>query len=195
MPIATVGTGIALVGVALVRAGLVAVALVASVRISPSRVSARWVSADLVAPGALAAAGALVTASQVAAGALIVVLRVGLARGPGRFAGAAMPGVAPGAVLPPRVVRLGRRAPAAVPVVLAIRRGVHGLGYRGRVAVGGPGVRRRGPAARCGLGSPERGHAAVIPAVGRLGLRGAEFLRLLRDGRVVLVPGHVPRPV
>src|SRR5271165_5620308 len=159
MPIATVGTGIALVGVALVRAGLVAVALVASVRISPSRVSARWVSAD-----------------QVAAGALIVVLRVGLARGPGRFAGAAMPGVAPGAVLPPRVVRLGRRAPAAVPVVLAIRRGLHGLGYRGRVAVGSPGVRRRGPAARRRLGLPERGHAAGIPGAGRFGLGRTEGL-------------------
>src|SRR5271157_4530593 len=185
MPIATVGTGIALVGVALVRAGLVAVALVASVRISPSRVSARWVSADLVAPGALAAAGALVTASQVAAGALIVVLRVGLARGPGRFAGAAMPGVAPGAVLPPRV-RLGRRAPAAVPVVLAIRRGLHGVGYRGRVAVGSPGVRRRGPAARRRLGLPERGHAAGIPGAGRFGLGRTEGLRLLRDGSVVV---------
>src|SRR5580700_132370 len=102
MAIASVAIGVALLRAVRVAAGLVAVALMSSVWISPGRVSAARVSADLVAPCAL------VTIGRIAAGALIGVLRVRLPRGPGRFAGTAMPGVAPGAVLPPRVVRLGR---------------------------------------------------------------------------------------
>src|SRR5580704_6138250 len=85
-------------------------------------------------------------ARRVAAG-LVAVLRIRLPRGTGRFAGAVVPSVAPGAVLPPRVVGLGRRIPGVVSVILAIRRGVRRLGGRGLVAVGGPWVRNRGPAA------------------------------------------------
>src|SRR5258705_12859656 len=80
-------------------------------------------------------------------GGLVAVPRVWLPRRPGALARALRPGVAPGAVMPSRFARRCRRTPVPVAVVLAVRRGTHRLGHRGRVAVGGRRERGRGRAA------------------------------------------------
>ncbi len=82
-------------------------------------VGAAWISTARIAAG-LVTAGALVNAGRVAAGAVIAVLRVRLPCGPGSFVITAVTGVTPGAIVPPTVVRLALRPPAAVAVVLAV---------------------------------------------------------------------------
>src|SRR5437868_11910152 len=140
------------VAAALVTAVWVTTVLAASVRlaaawIAVTRVTVAWVAAGLV-PVALMAAPRI-RAGRVAPAGLADVLRVGRPGRPGPLAGVGGPGVAPVAVPPSRVVCL---APAAV--VLAVRRGAHHLGHRGRVIVGGTGGRggvRRGVAVRAGF--------------------------------------------
>src|SRR5689334_1951550 len=132
------------VAAALVSAVWVTTVLAAAVRLAATWIAAAWLAATRVAvtrvaaglvPAALMAVPRI-RAGRVAPAGLADVLRVGRLGRPGPLAGAGGPGVAPGAVPPSRVVCL---APAAV--VLAVRRGAHHLGHRGRVIVGGPGGR------------------------------------------------------
>src|SRR5690349_1728467 len=136
--------------VARVAAALAAAVWVAAVRVAPTPIAVAPIAAGLVPVALMAVPG--IGAGRVAPAGLADVLRVGRPGRAGPLArlGAGGPGVAPGAVRPSRVVRL---VPAAV--LLAVRRGAHHLGHRGRVIVGGTG----------GRGGVRRGVA--VPACGR----------------------------
>jgi hypothetical protein len=195
-----------------VAAALVTTVWVAAVRLAAAwiaiaRIAAAWVAAARVTAGLMPVALMTVRgigAGRVAPTGLADVLRVGRPGRPGPLAGvgAGGPGVAPGAVPPSRVVRL---APAAV--LLAVRRGAHHLGNRGRVVVGGSGGRggvRRGVAVRAGGrlpawpagGVPVPGGVLLVPrpergpAVDRAALPQRER----RAGQRVLIGAARPAP-
>src|SRR5689334_7659512 len=138
---AVAARSVARVAAALAAAVWVAAALAAAVRlaavwVAAVRVAAAPIAAGLV-PVALTAVAGIGT-GRVAPAGLADVLRVGRPgrAGPLARVGAGGPGVAPGAVPPSRVVRL-----APVAVLLAVRRGAHHLGNRGRFVVAATGGR------------------------------------------------------
>src|ERR1700749_756399 len=96
------------------------------------RARARLVAvAGVPAVPEVASVGRVAAVARVAAGGPVAVPRLHLPRGPGSFARALWPGVASGAVVPPRIARLGRRIRSSVSVVLAVTRGGPRLGRRG----------------------------------------------------------------
>src|SRR5260370_41140946 len=97
-------------------------------RVPVARVTAGRVTPGRVTPGRVVAVALVTPDAPVAPGRLLAVLRIRPCR-PGPFAGPGRPGLATGTVLPRRRAGPAGRAPAAVSVVLALRRGVPRPGH------------------------------------------------------------------